>query len=66
MEFLSVAFNPKFENKGIITLCGYPDWMLLLWDWDKITVTTKINIGLTGMPPQVSSEIEGVEADYNF
>ena len=40
--------------------------MLLVWDWDKIIVTAKINIGITGIPPCVSSEVEGVEADYNF
>lgn len=66
MEFLSVAFNPKHENKGLITLCGQPDWLLLMWDWDKIQVTAKVNIGLTGLPPQVSSEVEGEQADYNF
>jgi hypothetical protein len=51
MEFLSVAFNPKHENKGLITLCASPDWLLLMWDWDKIQVTAKINIDLTGIPP---------------
>jgi len=66
MEFLSVAFNPKHENKGLVTLCGQPDWFVLLWDWDKIQVTAKVNIDLQGIPPQIVSEIEGVEPDFNF
>ena len=33
-EFLDVAFDPKHERNRLITLCGDPDWCIILWRWD--------------------------------
>ena len=41
-----MAFDPKSPKNRLVTLCGEPDWCLLLWRWDefKILATEKINI----------------------
>ena len=64
-EFLSACFSPKAENQFIITLTGAPDWLLLLWDWDKLKVISKINIGITGIPASMNQK-DGNELDVNF
>jgi hypothetical protein len=30
-EFISVAFCPKDDKRHMVTLCGEPDWCILLW-----------------------------------
>jgi len=65
-EFLSCAFSWKNENQFIITLTGEPDWTLLLWDWDKLKVITKISIGITGVPFSINQKGGEVDPDYNF
>jgi hypothetical protein len=44
-EFLSACFSSKQETQHLITLCGEPDWCLLLWNWDNGKVLTKVNVG---------------------
>lgn len=44
---MASAFNPKNENL-FATLCGTPDWQVLLWDWEKMRLLTKVGIGLQG------------------
>lgn len=46
-EFVAAAFNPKLENQ-IVTLCGQPDWTVLLWDWEKLKLLCKVSLGLKG------------------
>jgi len=43
-EFLDVAFDPKSERNRLITLCGDPDWCLILWRWDDFKVLARINL----------------------
>lgn len=43
-EFLSAAFSPKNEKQHIMTLCGDPDWSLLLWQWDTFKVLFKLQL----------------------
>ena len=47
-KFVAVDFS-KNEKSFLITLTGKPDWMLLFWQWDKIKITAKINIGIQGV-----------------
>ena len=67
-EFLSCAFSTKKELEGniLITLTGEPDWMLMLWDWEKQKVLSKVNIGITGVPFSINQKGGDVEPDYNF
>ena len=65
-EFLSACFNPKDENRYIVTLTGQPDWQLILWDWEKLKIITKINIGITGIPASINQKGADVEPEYNF
>ena len=65
-EFLSACFNPKDENRYIITLTGQPDWQLILWDWDKLKIITKINIGITGIPASINQKGGEQEPEFNF
>ncbi len=30
-----------------MTLCGAPDWQIMLWDWDKCRLMSQIALGLT-------------------
>ena len=46
-------------------MTGAPDWLLLLWDWDKLKVISKINIGITGIPASMNQK-DGNELDVNF
>ena len=34
-EFISCAFSVKNERQQIVTLCNEPDWLLMLWNWDR-------------------------------
>jgi hypothetical protein len=29
-------------------LTGEPDWVLILWEWEKMKILATINIGITG------------------
>ena len=45
-EFLDVAFDPKSERNRLMTLCGEPDWCLLLWRWDDFKVMARVDLSL--------------------
>jgi hypothetical protein len=45
-EFLDVAFDPKSERNRLITLCGDPDWCLILWRWDDYKILARINLNI--------------------
>ena len=60
-EFLSASFPSKNEHQNLITLCGAPDWFLLLWDIENISVLSKINIGIQGFTAQIN--MKGGAAD---
>lgn len=45
-QFLDVAFDPKQKCNRLITLCGEPDWFLLLWRWDEQKVMAKVDLCL--------------------
>jgi len=64
-EFLSACFSPKAENQFIITLTGPPDWILILWDWEKLKIIAKINIGITGIPASMIQKGEEVP-EFSF
>lgn len=32
----------------MVTLCGQPDWQVILWDWEKQRLMCKVSIGLSG------------------
>ena len=42
--------------------------MLILWDWDKLKIMTKINIGITGIPASINQNTKGAdqEPEFNF
>jgi hypothetical protein len=44
-EFLCAAFAPRKEE-FIVTLCGAPDWQIMLWDWEKCRLMSQIALGL--------------------
>lgn len=46
-EFVACAFSEKNEKGHLITLTGEPDWQLILWQWDKPKVISKISIGIS-------------------
>jgi hypothetical protein len=39
---------------------------LILWDWDKLKILTKINIGITGVPASIMQQKGGDTADIEF
>jgi len=41
---------------------------LILWDWDKLKILTKINIGITGMPASIiqNQKAGDVDIDFNY
>ena len=43
-----MAFSSRQEKSFLVTLTGEPDWTLLLWHWEKVTVLASIPIGITG------------------
>jgi hypothetical protein len=45
-EFLGVAFCPKDEKRHIVTLCGEPDWCIILWQHDIFKMLAKINLNI--------------------
>lgn len=45
-EFLDVAFNPKNERYQLLTLCGDPDWCILLWRWDDSKILSRVNLNI--------------------
>ena len=47
-EFISVAFSPQNEKSLLITLTGEPDWMLILWMWDKSKCLSFQRVGISG------------------
>jgi len=48
-----VAFDPKSERNRLITLCGDPDWCLILWRWDDFKILARISLNI------VNPEAEG-------
>ncbi len=46
-EFLGVAFCPKDEKRHIVTLCGEPDWCVLLWQHDVFKMLARINLSIS-------------------
>jgi len=56
-EFLDVAFDPKQEKSRIITLCGEPDWFILLWKYDDFKIQAKIDLFLKDPVPGLSFQI---------
>ena len=55
-EFLSCCFAPKNESQLIVTLTGPPDWTVILWDWEKLKIKTKVNIGIQTIPGSLKEE----------
>ncbi len=47
-EFISVAFSTQNEKSLLVTLTGEPDWMLILWMWDKSKCLSFQQVGITG------------------
>ena len=45
-EFLGVAFCPKDEKRYLVTLCGEPDFSVLLWQHDMLKLLAKINLNI--------------------
>jgi len=43
--FLSAAFSPKNDKQHLMTLCGEPDWTVLMWQWDLMKVLFKVSVG---------------------
>jgi hypothetical protein len=39
------AFSTRKEEI-IVTLCGAPDWQVLLWDWEKCRLLSTCSLGL--------------------
>jgi len=46
-EFLGVAFCPKDEKRYMVTLCGEPDYSVLLWQHDIFRLLARIDLGIT-------------------
>ena len=44
-EFVSVAFCPKDDKRHMVTLCGEPDWCVLLWQHDMFKILARIDLG---------------------
>ena len=41
--------------------------MLLFWDWDKLKILAKINIGITGIPASMNQKNDdNVDLVFNF
>ena len=53
-EFVSMAFHPFHEHKTLITMGGEPDWMLVLWNWDRAKVVAVTKVSSTSVVRQVS------------
>jgi len=49
-EFLGVAFCPKDEKRYIITLCGEPDWCVILWQHDVFKQLARYDLGVVDPP----------------
>jgi hypothetical protein len=49
-EFLGVAFCPKEEKRHMVTLCGDPDWCVMLWQHDLFKMLAKIPLGIVDPP----------------
>lgn len=39
------AFNTRKEEI-IVSLCGAPDWQVMLWDWEKCRLLSTCSLGL--------------------
>lgn len=50
-EMVCSAFSP-IKEEIIVTLCGAPDWQILLWDWNKKRLLHSLPLGLN-IPQQV-------------
>ena len=53
-EFISMAFHPFHEQKTFITMGGEPDWVLVMWNWDRAKVTAVTKVSTTNLVRQVS------------
>ena len=47
-EYISVAFSNQSEKSHILTLSGEPDWMIILWQWDKSKCLAFQRVGVSG------------------
>jgi len=45
-EFVSMAFSHQHEKSQLITLSGSPDWVLVLWQWDKGKCVSHQNVAI--------------------
>jgi hypothetical protein len=48
----------------IVTLTGAPEWEVLLWDWDKLKIITRVNIGIQSIPSQIGKGEEEVMGNF--
>ena len=40
-----MAFCPKDDKRHMVTLCGDPDWCVLLWQHDMFKILARIDLG---------------------
>ena len=45
-EFLACAFSFKNEKNHLVTLTGEPDWLVILWQWDKTKILASYSVGV--------------------
>jgi hypothetical protein len=45
-EFLACAFSVKSEKNHLVTLTGEPDWLIILWQWDKTKILASYSVGV--------------------
>ena len=54
-EFVCSAFSTRKEEI-LVTLCGAPDWQILLWDWEKCRLLGTCSVGLN-VPQSLKNRI---------
>lgn len=65
-EFLGVAFCPKDEKRHMVTLCGEPDYCVLLWQHDVFKMLARINLNIPEPPIGNSFNISYVNMSTHF
>jgi WD40 repeat protein len=43
-EYISLEFSPRDENRMLLSLSSSPDWMVILWNCDKMRVIANIKL----------------------
>jgi hypothetical protein len=61
-EFIGAAFCPKEEKKNLLTLCGEPDFKVILWCHEKFQMLAQMPLGIVDPPPGASFQISYVNA----